>query len=68
MSRPIKTKNPKMTSIVFGDDDRKKIAAIREKFGLKTDSDAIRMALGIAVNSKIVLSDTNASQETHEAE
>lgn len=58
MARPVKTKNAKMTSIVFGDEDRANIEVIRNKFGLRSDSDAIRMALKLTAEANVTLAET----------
>lgn len=40
------------TSIFLGDRDREAIRAIQERYGVSTDSDAIRLALRILAQAK----------------
>ena len=42
----------KRTSIHLGDRDRLAIATIKERYGVSTDSDAIRLALRVLAESK----------------
>lgn len=40
------------TSIFVGDEDRAAIRAIRQRYGVSTDSDAIRLALRVLAEAK----------------
>lgn len=40
------------TSIFLGDKDRESIRAIQERYGVSTDSDAIRLALRVLAEAK----------------
>jgi len=42
----------KRTSIFLGDEDRKAIRTIRQRYGVSTDSDAIRLALRVLAESE----------------
>lgn len=45
-------KNVQRTSIFLGDRDREAIRAIQERYGVSTDSDAIRLALRVLAEAK----------------
>jgi Arc/MetJ family transcription regulator len=42
----------KRTTIFLGDEDRAAIRAIQERYGVSTDSDAIRLALRILAQAR----------------
>jgi hypothetical protein len=42
----------KRTTIFLGDEDREAIHAIRQRFGVSTDSDAIRLAVRVVAEAK----------------
>jgi hypothetical protein len=44
--------NVQRTSIFLGDEDRAAIRAIQERYGVSTDSDAIRLALRVLAQAK----------------
>lgn len=41
----------KKATVYFGDDDREAIASVRQKYGLQSDIDAIRLALRLTADS-----------------
>ncbi len=55
----------KRTTIFLGDADRTAIQAIKDRFGISSDSDAIRLALrviaGVPNSQLLVLSSTNGA-------
>jgi hypothetical protein len=44
--------NVQRTSIFLGDEDRAAIRAIQERYGVSTDSDAIRLALRVLAQAR----------------
>ena len=55
----------KRTTIFLGDADRKAILAIKDRFGISSDSDAIRLALrviaGVPNHQLLLLPSTNGT-------
>lgn len=57
------------TSIFLGDEDRAAIRTIQDRYGVSTDSDAIRLALRILAQAReIGLVPLPATQPTQESE